>query len=111
MKESLGLDSPHADAPVIASAGATRSSQITPRSSIQVIVPPAQAPEPASQAARTDAQLEAAPVDDACKRDEEKLVRLRASPSLDQIVRFEQELRCTRLRPQIARLRESVGAN
>jgi hypothetical protein len=112
LMESLGLDAPHADVPVIASAGATRSSQITPRSSIQVIVPPpAQAPEPASQGPRTEAQPAIPPLDDACKHDEEKLVRLRASPSLDQIVRFEQELRCTRLRPQIARLRESVGAN
>jgi uncharacterized caspase-like protein len=109
LKESLGLDSPRADAPVIASAGATRSSQITPRSSIQVIVSPTQAPEPAQQG--PPAETAAAPLEDACKRDEEKLVRLRASRSLDQIVRFEQELRCTRLRPQIARLRESVGAN
>jgi hypothetical protein len=108
LKESLGLDSPRADAPVVASAGATRSSQITPRSSVQVIAP---SPEPASQGARTEAQPATSPLDDACKRDEEKLVRLRASPSLDQIVRFEQELRCMRLRPQIARLRESVGAN
>ena len=113
LKESLGLDSPRADAPVIASVGATRSSQITPHSSVLVIVPPppAQASEPASQGARTEAQPATSALDDACKRDEEKLVRLRASPTLDQIVRFEQELRCTRLRPQIARLRESVGAN
>jgi hypothetical protein len=113
LKESLGLDSPRADAPVIASAGATRSSQVTPRSSVQVILPPApaQAPDPASQGTRAEVQPATSLLDDACKRDEEKLVRLRASPSLDQIVRFEQELRCTRLRPQIARLRESVGAN
>jgi hypothetical protein len=52
-----------------------------------------------------------APGDDACKRDEEKLAHLRANPALDQIVKFEQELHCARLRPQIARLRESVGAN
>jgi hypothetical protein len=58
-----------------------------------------------------EVQPTATPVEDACKREEEKLVRLRANPSLDQIVRFDQELRCTRLRPQIARLRESVGAD
>jgi hypothetical protein len=116
LKESLGLEVPRTDGSLVASVGATRSSQVTPRSSVQVIVPsqPAQtaAAAPASQEARAETSPAAAPVDDACKRDEEKLVRLRsASPSLDQIVRFEQELRCPRLRPQIARLRESVGAN
>jgi hypothetical protein len=114
LKESLGVDSPRADSPVVASAGATRASQISPRSSVQVVVPPqpAQTPaaEPALQKSRSaEVQPAAAPPDDACKRDEEKLTRLRVSPSLDQIVRFEQELRCTRLRPQIARLRESVA--
>jgi hypothetical protein len=52
-----------------------------------------------------------AQANEACKRDEERLSRLRANPTLDQISRFEQELRCTKLRPQIARLRESLGAN
>jgi hypothetical protein len=115
LKESLGLESP---ASVVASAGATRASQLSPpRSSVQVIVPPpeagrATAAEPASQNSRSVEVLPpGAPVDEACKRDEERLKRLRASPSLDQIVRFEEELRCTRLRPQIARLRESVGPN
>ena len=114
LKESLGLDSPHADSPVIASAGATRASQMSPRSSIQVIIPPQPEQAPVSVAAQDTRAVTlpaAAPADEACKRDEEKLVRLRASPSLDQIVRFERELRCTRLRPQIARLRESVGDN
>src|SRR6201999_703181 len=37
LKESLGLDAPRTD---IASAGATRASQVTPRSSVQVIIPP-----------------------------------------------------------------------
>jgi hypothetical protein len=112
LKESLGLDSPRADSPVIASAGATRASQLTPRSSVQVIVPPkAPAAEPALQESRVVTLPADTPVGDACKRDEEKLVRLRANPSLDQIERFERELRCARLRPQVARLRESVGAN
>src|SRR3569832_1318507 len=114
LKESLGPDGPRTDSPVVASAGATRASQISPHSSVQVIVPPqpaqAAAAEPASQSLRSvETQPAATPVDDACKRDEEKLTRLRASPSLDQIARFEQELRCARLRPQIARLRESVA--
>jgi len=46
-----------------------------------------------------------------CKRDEERLARLRANPTPDEIARFERELGCTRLRPQVVRLRESLGAN
>ncbi len=46
-----------------------------------------------------------------CKRDEEKLARLRANPARDEIARFERELGCARLRPQVVRLRESISAN
>ena len=49
--------------------------------------------------------------DQACKRDDERLARLRASQARDEVIRFERELTCERLRPQVARLRESVGAN
>ena len=45
----------------------------------------------------------------ACSRDEQRLARLRAEPDTDQIVRFEKELACENLRPQVQRLRESVG--
>jgi hypothetical protein len=51
----------------------------------------------------------AIPQDQACKRDEEILVRLRASQARDEVIRFEKELACERLRPQVARLRESLG--
>jgi uncharacterized caspase-like protein len=44
-----------------------------------------------------------------CKRDEEKLARLRASPVRDEVIRFERELGCERLRPQVLRLRESIS--
>jgi uncharacterized caspase-like protein len=46
-----------------------------------------------------------------CKRDEEKLAQLRANPALDAIARFERELGCAKLRPQVVRLRESLRAN
>jgi uncharacterized caspase-like protein len=60
---------------------------------------PAPAPGPA-----------AAPVSaDACRRDQEMLVRLRADPTRDGIARLERELRCEALRPQVVRLRESVA--
>ena len=46
-----------------------------------------------------------------CKRDQERLMRLRASLERDEVVRFERELSCERLRPQVVRLWESLGAN
>jgi hypothetical protein len=38
-----------------------------------------------------------------------RLARLRAEPSADAITRFERELGCERIRPQLKRLRESLG--
>jgi len=49
--------------------------------------------------------------DQICKRDAETLVRLRASQARDEVTRFERELGCERLRPQVVRLRESIGSN
>jgi len=51
------------------------------------------------------------PQEQICKRDQERLTRLRASPARDEVVRFEHELGCERLRLQVVRLRESLGAN
>src|SRR5258706_2798710 len=50
------------------------------------------------------------PQEQICKRDEERLTRLRASPARDEVIRFEHELGCERLRPQLRRLRESISA-
>jgi len=47
----------------------------------------------------------------ACKRDADVLTRLRASPVREDVIRFERELACERLRPQLLRLRESLGAD
>jgi caspase domain-containing protein len=83
----------------------------------EVTVPSPPQPQEASgtdiglESPRSQNQPASVQPDEACKRDGERLARLRASPALEQITRFEQELRCTRLRPQIARLRESVGGN
>jgi outer membrane protein OmpA-like peptidoglycan-associated protein len=46
-----------------------------------------------------------------CKRDEERLVRLRATQTRDELIRFERELGCERLRPQLLRLGESILAD
>jgi hypothetical protein len=45
----------------------------------------------------------------ACNRDEQRLARVRSMPSADEIVRFERELGCTRLMPQVQRLFESIA--
>jgi TolB-like protein len=45
----------------------------------------------------------------ACARDAERLAGLRTDPTVDAIARFERELGCERLRPQLRRLRESLG--
>jgi hypothetical protein len=47
--------------------------------------------------------------EDACFRDSTRLARLRADPSIDAITRFERELGCEQIRPQLQRLRESLG--
>jgi OmpA family len=46
----------------------------------------------------------------ACKRDEERLVHLRATQARDELIRLERELACERLRPQLLRLGESILA-
>jgi Caspase domain len=50
-----------------------------------------------------------APVEDPCARDAARLARLRADPSVDAIKKFEGELGCEHIRPQLQRLRESLG--
>lgn len=73
---------------------------------------PADQPTPAStnaEPARTsDEKVAALTPDDVCKRDEERLVRLRASQDPDEAVRFERELVCERLRKQVLRIWESL---
>jgi TolB-like protein len=66
--------------------------------------------EPGSEAG-LELKMEAQPVqrEGACARDVERLARLRADPTMDAIAQFERELGCERLRPQLRRLRESVG--
>jgi len=68
-----------------------------------------------SQGRKRDASLQAAPSsipqEQLCKRDQERLSRLRATPALDEVIRLARELGCERLRPQVLRLQESLGAN
>jgi uncharacterized caspase-like protein len=68
-------------------------------------VPASAEPAPTRTA---DEKVAALAPDDVCKRDEERLVRLRASQDPDEAVRFERELVCERLRKQVLRIRESL---
>ena len=55
------------------------------------------------------AQAQAAPAEDPCVRDAARLKSLRSDPSVDAIRKFERELGCEHIRPQLQRLRESLG--
>jgi caspase domain-containing protein len=58
---------------------------------------------------RLQAALEKDDQASACTRDELRLARLRSNPLPDEIARFERELACTRLKPQVERLFESFA--
>jgi hypothetical protein len=51
------------------------------------------------------------PQEQICKHEQERLARLRVSQVPDEVIRFEHELGCERLRPQVTRLRESLEVN
>src|SRR3984957_4833111 len=57
--------------------------------------PPSASPLPAEASATRD---------DACKRDEDRLAELQANPSLDEAMCFEDELKCSKLQPQLLAL-------
>jgi hypothetical protein len=77
---------------------------------VAVKTPTAPAPEPSqSMQSRLQAALEKEDQVSACSRDEQRLARLRSMPSADEITRFEHELGCTRLKPQVQRLFESIA--
>jgi hypothetical protein len=65
--------------------------------------------EPARALQQTQAQVQPALPEELCARDEARLSRLRAEPSADGIRQFEHELSCEHIRPQLQRLRESLG--
>jgi hypothetical protein len=72
---------------------------------------PATAPAATAPQAAPPVQAQAQPVsaEEACTRDMARLAQLRTEPNLDAITRFERELGCERIRPQVRRLRESLG--
>jgi Caspase domain len=95
LKESVLASAPAAGSETLPPS---KPEQLPPKAGPQQIPQPQPVTTPGSQ-------------DEACKRDEATLARLRASRDRDQVIRFERELSCTRLRSQVVRLRESVGAD
>jgi len=80
-----------------------------PVAAVPVLNPVRKAEPPGEPAA--SARTRAAPVsqENTCARDTERLAHVRADPTPDAIARFEKELGCEHIRPQLRRLRESVG--
>ncbi len=77
-----------------------------------IATPPAQAPErPAEVKQAQQAPAPAGPVAQVRSCDEERaiLAKLRASQSREDVVKFERELACEQLRPQVIRLKESLS--
>src|SRR3984957_3071163 len=62
--------------------------------------PPSASPPPAEASATPD---------DACKRDEDRLAELQVKPSLDEALRFEDELKCSKLQPQLLAFLDSLS--
>ena len=85
------------------------------RSQVQRLLESVGPTEPAAPTVAKDApaqqQLAArsVPAEDVCAQDEGRLRHLRAEPNFDDIGKLQRELSCERLRPQLLRLRESVG--
>ncbi|MGO4715601.1 caspase family protein [Bradyrhizobium sp. 2TAF24] len=90
LRESLALAGSVPDAPLAnAATDVTQDRQAT-------VTPPTVSSSPEAQK-------------QACEQDRAALARLRSAPSRDGVLRFERELRCEALRPQVARLRESLA--
>jgi hypothetical protein len=75
--------------------------------------PPTAPPPPSEPSESLESRLQAALEKEdqasACTRDEQRLARLRSAPSPDEIARFEREVACARLKPQVQRLFESYA--
>jgi hypothetical protein len=104
IEPSLGPDHP----------GLTRAWEPAARPDATVTAVPSNRSErpvmpPASEPGAREAQVAPIPPEVACARDTERLARLRADPTIGAIAQFERELVCERIRPQLRRLRESVG--
>jgi hypothetical protein len=102
---SVALTTP---APVIGKPPAAPAPVVPAPVGSPPIAPPPGDPSQSMQS-RLQAALQKEDQVSACHRDEQRLARVRSMPSADEIVRFERELGCTRLKPQVQRLFESIA--
>ncbi len=109
LQRELSCDKLRAQVQRLFESIATGPASAAPVTAVPVLNPARKAEPPGEPAAST--RTRAAPVSQevACARDTERLARVRAEPSLDAIAQFEKELGCEHIRPQLRRLRESVG--
>lgn len=101
-----------APAPPIAAAPAPPSASV-PTPPKPMVVSPAPAPPTLNATVPKPplpAQAAPQPVDP-CVRDEARLARLRANPAPEEIINFQREVACARLRPQVQRLFESFAGD
>jgi TPR repeat protein len=64
--------------------------------------------ESPEQPQSTEQKTAAMAQDEVCKRDVARLADLRISQGRDDVIRFERDMGCEKLRPQVVRLRESI---
>jgi outer membrane protein assembly factor BamD (BamD/ComL family) len=76
-----------------------------PPANFAVLPPPAPPSHPPALSPPTQPPTQ----DEICKRDGERLARLRGNPSAEEAQHFATELSCEQLRPQLLRLTESLG--
>jgi hypothetical protein len=95
LMETLGSLAP-------APAAADVSNSVSPDVKTKIEATPPAGPSAGSEVAPSTP-------DEICKRDEERLERLRTSPSSEEAARFANELRCEKLRPQLLGLMETLG--
>jgi hypothetical protein len=90
--------------------------QLSKTGTVEAAIPQAPAPDTMSTTAAAPpaslppaSEVTSATSDKACKRDEERLAELQAKPFRDEAVRFEGELKCSRLQPQVLALLDSLS--
>ncbi len=81
----------------------------TPRKDVTAVPQKGEPVAPPPVAASRQQTQAAAEPQGACARDADQLTRLRTNPTPDALNKFERDLSCERLRPQLRRLRESLG--
>jgi hypothetical protein len=97
-----------------AAAGQTASTQmpapvyVPPKPAAAPAPPPVVTQQPERPVASNPPLAPVADPEQICKQQEGRLARLRANPSRAELIALERELGCEKLRPQIARLRESL---